>query len=152
MRQDLETNSLIGEGEDATFNILKHLTNLKHRSLKEFPMSGIYRQIPISWVVSKQDFNVLSEAHQKGSIDLFIVFNQIRIAVRVQGDGHGKGLKGLGKVKHDKVQENLIKQYCQLVDIHKRECREVFKERVTNKAIQEIISSFKTEGVMIPVC
>lgn len=144
--------SFIGAGETATYNILKHLTGLHPRSLKEFPKTGIYKQVPLEWVIHKHDFDMLSQAHKKGSIDIFLIVNQIKIAVRVQGNGHGEGLKGLGKVKHDTVQANLIKKYCSLVDIQKRECKEIFKERVTQEAQNEIIESFKTAGVMIPVC
>lgn len=151
MMTDYESNNFVGSGESATYNILKHLTLLKPRSLKEFPKNGIYRQVPIEWILHKHDFQMLSEAHQKGSLDLFLILDQKRIAVRVQGKGHGNGLKGLGKAKHDKVQAELIKKYCNLVDILIQECPNIFKERVTNNAEKEIISSFKTANVMIPV-
>ena len=152
MKQSFDTSqNFIGAGESATYNILKHLTNLQYRSLKEFPKSGIYKQVPLEWIIHKHDYNMLSKAHQKGSIDLFIILNQKRIAIRVQGSGHGEGLKGIGKAKHDLVQEKLIKKYCQLVDIKKIECPNIFKERVTEQAKLEIIESFKTAGVMIPV-
>ena len=153
MKQTFDTsNNYIGLGESATYHIIKHLTNLPLRSLKEFPKSGIYKQVPLEWIIHKHDYEMLSQAHKKGSIDIFIILNQIQIAVRIQGSGHGEGLKGMGKVKHDTVQANLIKKYCSLVDVHKRECRELFKDRVTNAAEMELIESFKTAGVMIPVC
>lgn len=63
----------------------------------------------------------------------------------------GKGLKGLGKVKHDKVQYDLLKKYIEVVDVKEIECKEIFKERITEKSEEEIISSFKTAGVLIPV-
>ena len=153
LRQDLETNNIIGAGEDATFHILKYLTRLHPKSLKEFKagVSGIYRQVPLEWVISRKEFNLLSEAHQKGSIDLFIILNQKRVAIRVMGRGHGEYLKGLGKAKHDKVQEELIRKYCSLVDIKKIECPEIFKERVSTKAVNEVIESFKTAKVLIPI-
>ena len=151
MNQDYETSNYIGAGEHSAFSILKHLTKLHQRSLKEFPKSGIYKQVPIDWLIPKKEYDMLSEAHKKGSIDIFILFNQIRIAVRVQGKGHGEGLKGLGKAKHDDVQEQILKQYCEVVNIERRECPNVFKERVNGLAINEIISSFKTAKVMIPV-
>ena len=151
MMVDPDSGNLVGAGESSTYNILKHLTLLKPRSLKEFPKNGIYKQVPLEWVIQKHDFNMLSQAHQKGSIDLFLILNQKKIAIRVQGKGHGEGLKGIGKSKHDKVQADLIKKYCSLVDIQLRECPNVFKERVTQNAINEIINSFKTANVMIPV-
>lgn len=151
MQVDYESQNFLGKGESATYNILKHLTLLKPRSLKEFPKNGIYKQVPLEWIISKHDFNILSQAHQKGSIDLFLILNQKYVAVRVQGNGHGNFLKGLGKSKHDKVQADLIKKYCSLVDVLIQECPNVFKERVTNNAVNEIINSFKTANVMIPV-
>jgi hypothetical protein len=153
MRQDYETSNFIGKGEDATFQILKHLTKLQHKSLKQFPYAnGIYKQVPISWILSTKDFNILSESHKKGSIDLYLILNQKQVAIRVQGSGHGEGLKGIGKAQHDKVQKQLLAKYCEVVDILKIECRQVFLERVSNSAIEEIKSSFKTAGVLIPVC
>lgn len=151
MRQDFE-GQFIGAGEDATFHLIEHLTGLHLQSLKNFKrgMNGIYRQVPIEFIISKLDYKLLSESQQKGSIDVFIILNDIKIAVRVQGKGYGHFLKGLGKAKHDDVQKKLIKEYCQVVDVLKIECVEIFKERVTNKAEQELINSFKTAKVMIP--
>lgn len=151
MQLDYESQNFIGAGEASTYNILKHLTFLKPRSLKEFPKNGIYKQVPLEWIIHKHDYKMLSEAHQKGSIDLFLILNQTRVAIRVQGKGHGQFLKGIGKAKHDSVQEKLIRKYCSLVDILLRECPNVFKERVTQNAINEVINSFKTYNVMIPV-
>lgn len=159
MQLDYESNNYVGLGESATFNILKQLTLLKPRSLKEFPKNGIYKQVPLEWVIHKHDYSLLSEAHQKGSIDLFLILNQKRIAVRVQGSGHGQGekhhgkysLKGAGKTKHDNVQADLIRKYCSLVDIIPRECPNIFKERVTEEAKKEIIQSFATFNVWIPL-
>lgn len=151
MMTDPESGNFVGAGESSTYNILKHLTLLKPRSLKEFHKNGIYKQIPIEWVIHKHDFNLLSEPHQKGSIDLFLVLNQKKIAIRVQGKGHGEFLKGIGKAQYDKVQKAILQKYCSVVDIEFRECPNVFKERVTNNAINEIINSFKTANVMIPI-
>lgn len=150
-RIEYESGNFIGAGESATFHILKYLTKLHSKSLKQFPENGIYRQVPLEWLIHKHDYNLLSDAHKKGSIDILIIVNQIRIAVRVQGKGHGQGLKGLGKAKHDLVQEKLLKKYCNVVNIHLRECPNIFKERVTEIAINEVKSSFKTANVLIPV-
>lgn len=148
---DYDSGNLIGKGEFATHHILKQLTMLKPRTIQEFPRNGIYKQVPLKRIISRTDFNALSEAHQKGSIDIFLILNQTRIAVRVQGKGHGEYLKGLGKAQHDKVQANLIKKYATLVDITMIECPNIFKERITFEAKKEIINSFKTAKVMIPV-
>ena len=150
-RIEYESGNFLGAGESATFNILKYLTNLKHQSLKEFPKNGIYKQVPLEWLIHEHDYNLLSDAHKKGSVDIVLVVNQTKIAIRVQGKGHGQGLKGIGKAKHDTVQANLLKKYCGLVDIHLRECPNIFKERVTQIAIEEVKGSFKTANVLIPV-
>ena len=148
MQVDYESQNFVGVGESSTYNILKHLTLLRPRSLKEFPKNGIYKQVPIEWIIHKHDFEMLSEPHKKGSVDIFLVLNQKKIAVRVQGEGHGEFLKGLGKAKHDKVQKDLLLKYCDVIDIEKRECPNIFKERVTTLAENEIKNSFKTANVM----
>lgn len=143
--------SFIGKGEKVTLEILKHLTKFPTRTLKQFPQIGIYTQVPLRWVIFESDYDILSEAHQKGTIDIFIVTEDKNIAIRVQGPGHGQGLKGIGKVKHDKVQADLIRKNNLLVDVVKRECPEIFKNRLTEKAEKEIVSSFLTARVPIPV-
>jgi len=151
MMVDPDSQNFIGAGENTVFHYLKQLTLLPARSLKEFPRNGIYRQLPLKWIISRTEFKQLSDAHQKGSIDIFIILNQTRVAVRVQGKGHGQGLKGIGKVQHDKVQAELIKKYASLVDIQIRECPNLFKERLGIQSKIELIDSFKTAKVMIPV-
>ena len=151
MMVDPDSGNFVGKGEWATHCILKQLTLLKPRSLEEYPKNGIYKQLSLKKLISRADFNELSEEHQKGSIDIFIILNQTRVAVRVQGKGHGQGLKGIGKVQHDKVQAELIKKYASLVDIQIRECPNLFKERLGIQSKIELIDSFKTAKVMIPV-
>ena len=119
MRTDYETNNLVGHGEDVAFEILKNLTHLKYRTLKQFPnYDGIYRQVPIQWLVHQHDYEMLSQAHKNGSIDILINLNQRKVCVRIQGKGHGSGLKGLGKAQHDKLQKELLEKYCQVVDVN----------------------------------
>src|SRR5690242_15674552 len=100
--------SFIGKGEKVTLEILKHLTKYPKRTLKQFPQIGIYTQVPLRWVIFESDYDILSEAHQKCSIDILIVTEEKNIAIRVQGPGHRQGLKSQGKVKHDKEQADLI--------------------------------------------
>lgn len=156
---DPESGNYVGLGESSTYIILKRLTGLPARDRREFPKNGIYKQIPLEKVIHRHDFNLLSKEHKQGSIDIFLVLNQTKIAVRVQGKGHGQGekhhgrfsLKGPGKSKYDQVQANLIKKYNSLVDIIPRECPNIFKERTNEEAKYEVIGSFKTFNVMIPV-
>lgn len=141
----------IGKGERVTVSLLKHLTKMQERSLKQFPQIGIYKQVPLRWVVFEDDFNQLSDAHKKGSIDIFIITEDKSIAVRLQGAGHGTGLKGLGKAKHDKVQADLIRKNNMLVDLTPIECPQIFKNRLTEKSENELIQAFKTAKVTLPL-
>ena len=151
MRQDLETGNLIGKGEIASFEILKNITHLKYRTLKQFPLyDGIYKQVPIEWIISQEEFDNLSQPHQNGSMDLFIKLGQRRVAIRVQGRNHGEGLKGLGKAQHDKVQKQILSKYCEVVDIHFQECKELFKDRINERSTKELVTSFLTARVSIP--
>ena len=151
MKQDYETGNLIGKGEEASFQILLQITHLKYRTLKQFPLyDGIYKQVPIEWIISQEEFDTLSQPHQNGSMDLFIKLGQRKVAIRVQGKNHGEGLKGIGKAQHDKVQKQILQKYCEVVDIHFQECKELFKDRVNDKAVKELEDSFLTAKVPIP--
>lgn len=151
MKQDYESGNLVGAGELASFEILKNITHLKYRTLKQFPLyDGIYKQVPIEWIVSQEEYDSLSQPHQNGSVDLFIKLGQRRVSIRVQGRNHGEGLKGLGKAKHDQVQKTMLQKYCEVVDIHFQECKELFKDRVNEKATKELETSFLTARVSIP--
>ena len=151
MRTDYETNNLIGHGEDVAFEILKNITHLKYRTLKQFPLyDGIYRQVPIQWIISQTEYDTLSQAHKNGSIDIFIKLNQRKVCVRIQGKGHGESLKGLGKAQHDKVQKDILKKYCEVVDVNHNECKELFKDRLTEQSTKELVTSFLTARVEIP--
>ena len=152
MKLDYETGNFIGAGEDSVFIILQNYTHLKYRSLKHFPLlNGIYRQIPIQWIIPQKEFDELSQAHKNGSIDLFILYCNNKIAIRVQGQNHGMGLKGIGKAQHDKVQKSILENNgCKVVDILYSECKELFKNRTNNKAIKELTDSFKTNNIEIP--
>ena len=151
MRQDFETGNLIGAGEEASFQILRNVTHLKYRTLKQFPLfDGIYRQVPIEWIIPQEEYDILSQAHKNGSMDLFIKLGQRKVAIRVQGRNHGEGLKGIGKAQHDKVQKQILQKYCEVVDIHFQECKELFKDRVNEKAVKELQNSFLTAKVPIP--
>ena len=151
MKLDYETNNFVGKGELASFEILKNITHLKYRTLKQFPLyDGIYKQVPIEWIISQEEYDNLSQPHQNGSMDLFIKLGQRRVAIRVQGKNHGEGLKGLGKAQHDKVQKNILQKYCEVVDIHFQECKELFKDRINEKSTKELVTSFLTAKVSIP--
>ena len=67
-----------------------------------------------------------------------------------QGRNHGEGLKGIGKAQHDKVQKQILQKYCEVVDIHFQECKELFKDRINEKSEKELVDSFLTAKVQIP--
>ena len=160
-----DKGNLVGAGEVATVNILGYLTKLPiYATNKHFGNPGIFTQIPINWLYSKSQMINMKQEMLNSSIDIFIIYKApdnslIMIAVRVQGKGHGMGEKHHGryslknpiKVQEDKLQKQLLQdQKINVVDIEFRECPNVFKERTNQLAINEIISSFKTAGVMIP--
>ena len=149
MRIDIHGN-FIGGGEDSAFEILKQLTGLQERLIDEFPMDGIYRQLPIRMILDREEFNDLAGYHQKSSIDIFIISCKdeflpklCRTAVRVEGK------KGDLKMRRQDVQAKLLSKHCQVVDLHKRDCEELFKEQVNEKSVQEVKDAFKTAKVMI---
>lgn len=160
MSLDYESGNLIGIGEKSTLGIIKRLTGLKefHRKLFFITDEGIFKQIPITYILGPEDLTDLSEPHKKGSIDIFIRTKKRNIAIRVQGPGHGTGkkihgkftLKGPGKSKHDDVQYGLLKKYCEVVDVTMTDSPTIFKERDNQTSEQEIRDSFKTSRVELP--
>ncbi|MDE1971512.1 MAG: hypothetical protein KGI50_08130 [Patescibacteria group bacterium] len=150
MRVDMFGN-LIGEGEDATFEILKEMSGLSENPHTYFPKIGIYRQLPVSYVYDNEQMKYLAEFHKKSSIDIFLVTAEdeynprlCKIAVRVEGK------KGDLKMQRQGVQKWLLSKWCQIVDIHKRNCPELFKDKVNEKSRQELVSSFRESRVELP--
>lgn len=151
MRRDFITYNFIGAGEDAAFEILQNHTSLKELPHKDFPNVGIYRQLPVSMIYDKDQMDNLAEFHKKSSIDIFIVpfFDEYtpsltRIAVRIEGD------KGNLKMLRQKVQKHLLQKWCKVVDVHKRESPELFKDKINVKSFNELKSAFKTAKVEFP--
>lgn len=154
-RIDYESGNIVGEGEDSAFAILKHLTGLAGRTLKEWGSEGIFRQVPVDWLISQEEFDILSPEQKKKSIDIIIAFRPdgtviraslpVLIIVRIQGK------KGDLKLRRDGVQADIILKKYSVVDIHKREAKNLFKERTNELAIQEVISAFQTARVYLPV-
>lgn len=150
MRTDLITSNFIGAGEDAAFEILKSLTGLQERHIRDFPSVGIYRQLPVTVIYDSEQMEHLADFHRKSSIDIFLIkcndiFSQkeCRIAVRVEGK------KGDLKMLRQSVQRNMLSRHCLVVDLHKRECKELFKDRINADSMREVLDSFRTEGVSI---
>jgi len=146
MKTDFETNNFVGAGEDSAHEIIRTIFNLKERKLGEFPSIGVYRQVPLDYLLPHDIYIALRSDFQKGSIDILVITKDHRfIACRVQGK------KGDLKMKRESLQSRLLRDGCiNVVDIQKRECIELFKERVNRKSTQEVIDSFKTAGVEFP--
>ena len=143
MKTDFESGNFVGVAEDSVHSIIQNIFGLKQRWLRELPAIGIYRQVPIGYLVKWQVFTALREDFQKGSVDIFIINKEHSgIAIRVQGK------KGNLKMQRESLQKTLLEDaLIKVVDIHKRECKELFKERVNEKSIKEVKDSFKTAGV-----
>ena len=146
MQTDYETGNFIGVGEDSSYVIIKDIFKAEERHLREFPEIGIYRQVPLGFLLKWNVFTSLRKDFQKGSIDIFVIDKEHRgIACRVQGK------KGDLKMQREALQKTLLEDaLIKVVNIDKRECNELFKERVNEKSTQEIKDSFKTARVEIP--
>lgn len=152
MRIDPKTQNIIGAGEDATFLHLKELTGLEELDHKEFPNVGIYRQLPVTLIYDNDQLYHLADFHKKSSVDIFLVtaideYNPrlCKIAVRVEGK------KGDLKMQRQGVQKWLLGKWCQIVDVHLRNCPELFKDRINSKSKQELLDSFKEARVELPI-
>jgi len=146
MKTDYESGNFVGKAEDSAYIIIRNLFRVEQRKRREWPTPGIYTQIPNSYLLSSDDWQDLASLHKKGSADIVVIPYAGRIIiVRVQGK------KGDLKLFREGVQARLFKNFgCQVVDIDIKECKELFKERVNEKSIQEVIDSFKTAKVELP--
>ena len=144
--------NLIGAAEDPAFEILREMTGLSERPHTHFPKVGIYRQLPVSYVYDNEQMKYLADFHKTSSVDIFLVtaideYNPrlCKIAVRVEGK------KGDLKMQRQGVQKGLLEKWCQVVDVHLRNCPELFKDRINEKSRLELINSFKEAGVELPI-
>jgi len=146
MQIDYESGNFVGAGESSAYIIIRNLFRLEQRQHREFPETGIYKQIPLSYLLNYQVFSALRSDFQKGSIDIFVITKDHRtIACRVQGK------KGSLKLQRESLQKGFLEDaLIYVVDIDKKECKELFKERVNEKSIQEVRDAFKTANVEIP--
>lgn len=153
MHEDSYGN-IIGDGEDTTVKILSTLLKLPILKYpRDYPSSGIYRQFPLLKIIdtTKIDFK-LESWHEKHKLDILIIKDQRKIVVRVQGYGHdsGRGHQHETKQQRDSIQSWLIKTSdIDVVNVIKRECKNIFKEKYNEKSIQELKDSFKTSRVQL---
>lgn len=115
--------------------------------MKYFGYDGVYRQVPLVDVLHPDYLMDLSEVHQKGSIDLFLIHDGKKYAIRVQNGGTTKNKKGGhygdNKSKHDSVQRMMMeKSGLNVVDVWQHECPNIFKDRDNDASLEELKMSF----------
>lgn len=120
---------MIGRGENLVCEILK----------ESFPKCKLERQKKLTDICLIHD---PSERQTKETIDIVMLYNHQKIAVRVQND------KGTLKMKSEDVQRKELKQSEFLVaDISEYECKNVFKEQKNYITYLEIFSALYIAGV-----
>lgn len=150
-RIDFDTGNLVGAGEDAAFEMIKEMTGLPQLHIRYYPKVGLYRQLPVALIFDESQLKDLASSHRKSSVDIMIVAYEdayeprlCKIAVRVEGK------KGSYKMKFQGVQADYLTKHCQIVDVHKLECKELFKNKVNEQSKKELLDSFKTAKVEFP--
>jgi len=95
-----------------------------------------------------QDVEVTSEENLKRTIDLYVMSgeynkNNINMVVRIQDQRSHKGdLKG----KIDRIQkEDLEGMGVMVVDIHERECKDLFQNKLSWRSTWEIVREIEKE-------
>src|SRR5574342_1220826 len=145
MEIDYQTGFFIGAGERAAYKIIKDIFKLGTMNLEDFPSTGIYKQIPLNFLLNRRQFSILRKDLQKGSIDIMIINKDYqKIAVRVQGK------KGDLKMHREGLQQSFLEaEGIKVIDLHKRECLELFKDKINEKSINEVKQAFKTAKISI---
>lgn len=150
-RVDLVSGNLIGDGEDPAFEMIESMTGLKEKHIRNYPEIGLYRQLPVQLIFDQSQLQDLAPAHRKSSVDIMIVscndkYNPrlCKIAVRIEGK------KGSYKHKFQGVQAWYLTKHCQIVDVHKGECKELFKNNINEQSKKELLDSFITAKVDFP--
>lgn len=134
---DFESGNFVGKGEVSAFKILKQL----------FPQAEIEKQIKLTNYLDTDQIKELSKHQLKESIDIGMWVYGHNYAIRVQDKSH----KGRIKARWDRLEKKLLEQNgVTVVDIVWNEAKELFKERVNKKSIQEVIDAFKTAKALIP--
>jgi len=146
MKIEYESGNFEGAGEASAYIIIRNIFRLEQRHWCDFPEIGIYKQIPLDYLLKRDIFEALRSDFKKGSIDILVINRDHEvIAIRVQGK------KGDLKMQREYLQKSLLEDaLVKVIDVHKRECKELFKERVNEKSEQEIRDSFKTAKVEMP--
>lgn len=146
LETDFESGNFIGSGEKTVYKILKEYYNLESKSKFDYPEVGIYKQLSIQMLVSRELFDFMGTEQKKSSIDILMILpaiaEPIKIAVRIEGN------KGDLKLRKQEAQRQfLLDSNIYTVDIHKRESEEVFKDVINKNSIQEVKNAFKSNFI-----
>ncbi len=117
---------MVGRGEETAVKILKEL----------MPKSQIITQVPLYKLLIEEDRIGLSERQQKETIDIVVKRkHKLVLCVRIQDKHHNTRIFG----NIDGVQKATLEHsHNEVVDIPENECPELFKEKLTDKSMQEL--------------
>jgi hypothetical protein len=119
----------IGKGEDTCLIILKDL----------FENAEFKTQVPLKNLLAEEWIDTLTERQEKETIDIVILKDDKKIAVRVQDKRH----KGFHLAQRDLVQKKTLEwNNCIVVDLDEQECPTLFKEILDVDSIKEVKSAF----------
>ncbi len=126
---------IIGRGEILAKRILDFI----------HPGCYVLTQIPMRYFMEKfapQDIDYISEENLKRTVDLYVMSGEynkqaINMVVRIQDQRSHKGdLKG----KIDDIQKKTLQDMgVMVVDIHERECKDLFKNKLSWRSTWEIV-------------
>lgn len=127
----------IGKGERSAIQILHRMLNLHvYDGFQNWPLPGIYLQVPIHMITKKKYYGHLREEFQKHTVDIVVITNKHKIiAFPVDGKGH----QGDVKAPRDRLIREAIEDsgnYVVVIPIWA--CREVFKEKVNYVSFYQI--------------
>lgn len=119
----------IGKGEDTCLAILKDLFN----------GAEFQTQVPLKKLISEEWIDTLTERQEKETIDIVVLKDDKKIAVRVQDKRHN----GFHLAQRDIVQKKTLEwNNCLVVDLDEQECPILFKELLNDESIKEVKSAF----------
>lgn len=127
----------IGKGEKSAIRILHRMLELPvYNGFKNWPLPGIYVQVPIQLITKKKYYGMLREEFQKHTVDIVVITRKYKtIAFPVDGKGH----QGDTKAPRDTLIREAIEASGNfVVRIPIWACREVFKEKVNYVAYYQI--------------
>jgi len=119
-------NEIIGQGERI---IIKIVSNL-------FPEAIIKRQVPLEQLLSKEFLEDMGNRAKKETVDI-VVYRPLKnkpLVIRVQDDRHKTKNYSIidGRQKWELEESN-----CDVLDVWKSDCPEIFKEKNIDLATQE---------------